>query len=419
MSGIKFIHTADLHLDTPFKGLAALNPELTKKLKDATFASFRRIIDLCIDRDVDFLVISGDIFDNENKSLSAQLKFSSELRRLSEKGKPTYIVCGNHDPYDSWLETFKLPENIYRFNSVKCEYYTFEKEGNALADIHGISFKDSSTTQNLALKYKLSSEPSLFSIAVLHGTLGHSGPHAEYAPFSIDDIIGKGFDYWALGHIHKQRIIRYSNPSVVYPGNPQGRDFGETGLKGCYFVELKKEMEPELEFIPTQLIQLENIEIDLTGAERIDEVESLVRDVLNNLAEEGNQSNMILRMFFKGRTTLHPYLQKQDEINRLKEYFNEGQLTLDRFVWIDSIIVVTRPNIDIDTIKRGTGFPSEILKTIDEYKDAEEKLKLLIKSVEDEFGNVSVRKILGELEDHNFKEILFKAQNILIDKLFQ
>src|SRR5574341_98982 len=204
MIKIKFIHTADLHLDTPFKGLSSWNSDLASKLKNATFKSFKRIIDLCIQEKVDFLIISGDIFDSENKSLAAQIKFVSELKRLSEKGIPTYFICGNHDPLSSWLDELQLPENVFRFNSSDVENVTYQKDNRPIADIYGISFQNRIVNINLANNYQLKSNPSPISIAILHGTIGASGPHENYAPFKVEDVVNKGFDYWALGHIHKR-----------------------------------------------------------------------------------------------------------------------------------------------------------------------------------------------------------------------
>ena len=139
MTKIKFIHTADLHLDTPFKGLSNWNSELAGKLKNATFAAFRNIVDLCLREHVDFLLISGDTFDSENRSLAAQLKFVSELKRLSDNGVRVYFICGNHDPLNAWLEDLQMPENVFRFNAEEVENFTFPKNGRSIADIYGIS----------------------------------------------------------------------------------------------------------------------------------------------------------------------------------------------------------------------------------------------------------------------------------------
>ncbi|MBN1107850.1 MAG: DNA repair exonuclease [Bacteroidales bacterium] len=415
---MRFIHTADLHLDTPFRGLTALNSGLSKRLKDATFLSFSRIIDLCIDRKADFLIISGDVFDSENKSLAAQLKFSSEMKRLSEKGISTYIACGNHDPFDTWLGALKLPENVFRFSPGKCERLVYEKNGKAIADIHGISYRETSVKENLALKFNLPASPAPVSVAVLHGTVGSSGPHAEYAPFSLDDITGKGFDYWALGHIHKGRIVRQSDPAVVYPGNPQGRDFGETGPKGCYMIDIKENSGPKIEFIPTQAIRLENITIDLGGVTLIEEIEEKITDAIESINDPGKESSLIIRVLLTGRTALHKQLTKKEEIQQLIEHFNEGQPAQDSFIWIDNIIAATRPDIDIETIRDGSGFPAEILKAFEACSSDTEKLKRLISAEEDEFANPKARKIIGEHGEHDHLDILEKAKVILLDKIF-
>lgn len=418
MSEVRFIHAADLHLDTPFRGLSVINPDLAKRLKDATFASFRRIIDLCIERNADFLIISGDVFDSEIKSLAAQLRFSSEIKRLSEKGISTYIACGNHDPYDTWLGAFRLPENVHRFSTEKCEYFVYEKSGKALADIHGISFWESSVKQNLALKYKLPATPAPVSIAVLHGTVGPPGPHSEYAPFSMDDIEGRGFDYWALGHIHKRRIVKQSYPAVVYPGNPQGRDFGETGLRGCYMVDIQKNIEPKIEFIHTQAIRLENIEIDLGGATHIEQLEEEIMKALEHIRAEGNESSQIIRVYLRGRTSLHKQLLKEEEIRQLLEHLNEGQLARDCFTWIDSITSDTRPDLDIETIRKGSGFPSEILKAAEACSTDINRLRELISAAEDDFTSTQAKGIIGESGEQEYRDIMERAKAILLDKLF-
>jgi DNA repair protein SbcD/Mre11 len=419
MSEVRFVHTADLHLDTPFRGLTGWNPQLSKKLKDATFRSFRMITDLCLERKVDFLIISGDIFDSINKSLAAQLKFFSELKRLSDHGISAYFVCGNHDPFDSWLGILNLPEKVYRFDPDKCEYMTFRRGEKAIADIHGISFREAAVRQNLAMNFSLPAKPSPISIGVLHGTVGLSGPHEKYAPFSIEDIADKGFDYWALGHIHKSQIIRNSNPTVVYPGNPQGRDFGETGIKGCYLVNIRTDHEPELEFIPTQLIRFENAEIDLTGAERIEQLEEKIREAMENIAGFKTKTNLILRICLKGRTSLHDQLCKPDEIQKLLEHFNDGQLTQDYFVWIDSMQSDTRPDFDLENIRNGAGFPAEILRVFDLYEGDRDKLKELILSVEKEFVNSQVKKYAGELPEEAYIQLLERAKTILLDQILQ
>jgi len=417
MTGVRFIHTADLHLDTPFKGLSNWNADLSGKLKDATFKSFRNIIDLCISKKVDFLIISGDIFDSESKSLAAQLRFVTELKRLSEKGIPAYFICGNHDPLRSWLQKIDLPDNVYRFGSSGKQYVTFRKEEEYVADIHGISYDEKVVKENLAAEFKLAPKPAAISIAVLHGTIGAPGPHENYAPFKIKDVVNKGFDYWALGHIHKEQVVSPSNPMIVYPGNPQGRDFGETGKKGCYLVEISKDNKPVAEFIPTQLIRFEDLIIDISNVDKPEFLQVKINEALEKVDNFNAETNYILRINLTGRTVLHKSLIKRTEINDLIGLFNDGQMDQLYFRWIDKVYVDTRPDIDIERIKFSVGFPAEILKHFDMYFADNKMLAELIIKVEEEFINVQAKKEIAGITENMDKEMLEKAKMILLDKL--
>jgi DNA repair exonuclease SbcCD nuclease subunit len=419
MPKVRFIHTADLHLDTPFKGLRRWNSDLSKKLKDATFKSFKNVIDLCLSKKVDFLIISGDIFDSENKSLAAQLRFVGELKSLSGKGIPTYFTCGNHDPLKSWLDAIDLPEDVSRFDSSGVQCHTFKKGDTAIADIHGISFNEKAIIKNLAADFKLAQVPAPISIAVLHGTIGSPGPHENYAPFSREDVAGKGFDYWALGHIHKKKVISASNPAILYPGNPQGRDFGESGEKGCYLVEISEGHDPVVEFIPSQIIRFENLEIDMSAVGKIESLQGKINEVLEKAENYNENVSYILRINLIGRTSLHKSINDKAEINELVELLNEGQLNQQYFRWIDEVYVNTRSDIDIEKIKNGTGFSAEILKNFDTYFEDDKKLAELIKKTEEDFVNAQVKKEAGDFRDNTEKEMLEKARMILLDKLIK
>jgi DNA repair exonuclease SbcCD nuclease subunit len=417
MPKVRFIHTADLHLDTPFKGLSRWNSELSKKLRDATFKSFKNIIDLCSDKRIDFLIISGDIFDSENKSLAAQLRFVTELKSLSDKGIPTYFTCGNHDPLKSWLDTFDLPENVHRFDSSGIQFHTFKKGDVAIADVHGISFNEKAVSRNLAAEFRLAPDPAPISIALLHGTIGAPGPHENYAPFSREDVAGKGFDYWAMGHIHKKKVISASNPAILYPGNPQGRDFGEQGEKGCYLVEISESLDPVVEFIPSQVIRLENLEIDMSAVGKIESLQDKINEALEKVENYNEYVSYILRVNLTGRTGLHKSINVKAEIDDLVEFLNGGQLNQQYFRWIDQVYVNTRPDIDIEKIKNGTGFSAEILKIFDTYLEDDKKLTELINNAEEDFVNSQARKEAGDFAENTKKAILEKARMILLDKL--
>jgi exonuclease SbcD len=417
MAVLRFIHASDLHLDTPFRELTRWNRELAESLKDATFKSFARIIDLCIAREVDFLLIAGDIFNSEQQSLAAQLRFVAELHRLSKEGIPCYFICGNHDPLDSWMDQLQLPDRVHRFGSGDAESRFFEKEGVRLAEICGISYPQKKVTKNLAKRYERTGDAP-FSIALLHGSIGATGPHENYAPFTKEDVLAKGFDYWALGHIHKRQELSGAGPAIMYCGNPQGRDFGETGKKGCLLVTLEEGRKPVTEFLPTQLIRFEIVEVDLGGAERINQIPERLNTAITAIEGYEDGAAYILRVRISGRTPLHDRLKQPEEVEELMLRYNEEQSSAGRFTLIDRIEVATRSELDLERIARGKDFPAEILRTFADYdKDATEFAGLL-QEIDGTFP-ARARRHIDPLDEDAIREILENAKWLLMDHLIK
>ncbi|MFP4446891.1 MAG: exonuclease SbcCD subunit D, partial [Desulfosudaceae bacterium] len=322
MSTITFIHAADLHLDTPFKGLTGVDPDLAETLKKATFQAFDNIVSACLEEAVDFLLIAGDIFDSETRSLGAQLKFFEGLRRLARAEIPVFFVGGNHDPAGSWLRELELPGQVHQFPAAGPGMVPFCKDGRRLADIHGISFAERSVGDNLAAGFSRPDDAAPLSIALLHGTIGPAGPHEQYSPFTEADIRDKGFDYWALGHMHRQQVIRPADPAIVYPGNPQGRDFGECGRRGCYHVTLVPGRPPELRFIPTGAVVFETMTVDISGVTALEHLRERVEEACEQAAiSAGEAVRIMLRVRLEGRTSLHADLQPL-ALEELREQIN-------------------------------------------------------------------------------------------------
>lgn len=413
---LRFIHTADLHLDTPFKGLSQWNSELSKKLKDATFNAFKNIVNKCIELQVDFLVIAGDVFDSESKSLMAQLKFVKELERLNSVNIPVYLICGNHDPLSSWLPSLSLPENVVRFDSKKPTKVTFVKNGIALADIYGISFQRKVVSENLSIKYKIEEPSAPFSIAILHGSLGSNDKHETYAPFTLNDIIRLNFHYWALGHIHKAWIVKDENPTVLYPGNPQGRDFGEQGSKGCFLVELAENTKPKLEFIPIHSIRFEIVNANLTDKQSQSELDETINRSIEAIRDYDPNESYVIRLILNGTTTLHKELWQDGQVSSLQQLRNEDQLINNPFIWIDSIDLNTRPVLNIDELKEGNDFVAEVLQNLEKYKN-DEILDSTINILNEEISSPQFKRELKALTEEDKELIIEKIKWKLIDKL--
>ena len=219
MNSFSFVHAADLHLDAPFKGISRIDPELADHLRKSTFDAFSRIVDLCIENEVDFLVVAGDVYEGPTRNVATQRKFRDELRRLSKEGVKTFIVHGNHDHLDSWFATLEWPESVHFFECGGVEAVDIEKEGNLVATVYGISYPKRAVKTNLAKRFKVTGDAP-FNIGVLHCNVGNVSEHEPYAPCSLKDLQEKGIDYWALGLIHKHQVLSDENPCVLKASTP-------------------------------------------------------------------------------------------------------------------------------------------------------------------------------------------------------
>ncbi|WFS01985.1 metallophosphoesterase family protein [Rhizobium tumorigenes] len=234
MSAFTFIHAADLHLGSPFQGLALKDADIAAVFVDASRKAFSTLVDRAVERRVDFFVIAGDVYDGDWKDNKIGLFFNREMARLERAGIPVYLLKGNHDAESVITRTITLPDNVHQFPTGKPG--TFKLEALKVA-LHGQGFADRSATDNLALGYP-AAVPGWFNIGVLHTSLTGREPHANYAPCSLDDLRSRGYDYWALGHVHEYELLA-ENPAILFPGNLQGRSIRECGPKGALLVSVE------------------------------------------------------------------------------------------------------------------------------------------------------------------------------------
>ena len=245
MSSVRFVHAADLHLDTAFPGLARdVSPDLARDLRDATFTALERLVTLCHEERPDFVILSGDIYNQEDLSLRAQIAMRDACERLGRLGIPVFLAHGNHDPLSSRLSALHWPDNVTVFGTA-VDTVPVHRPGygdELLAVVHGISHVGPRETRNLAAWFHRSPHVCP-QIGVLHTTLGTADGEARYAPCTVDDLAASGMDYWALGHIHEHGAV-CQDPLAVYPGSLQGLHIGEQGPPGCVLVTLESDDKP-------------------------------------------------------------------------------------------------------------------------------------------------------------------------------
>jgi hypothetical protein len=232
---VKFIHSSDLHIDSPLDGLERYPGAPVAALRGATRQALVNLVDLAVNQRVDFLVIAGDIFDGDWRDMNTGLFFNSQMRVLERAGISVYLKRGNHDAASEVTRALALPDNVHVFAADGPQ--TIRRDDLRVA-LHGRSFSERATPTDLAATYP-DPVPGYFNIGVLHTSLAGYAAHDPYAPTSLDILRSRGYDYWALGHVHAREVLQAEYPRIIYCGNPQGRHAGETGAKGCELVSVE------------------------------------------------------------------------------------------------------------------------------------------------------------------------------------
>ena len=232
---MKFIHCSDLHIDSPLDGLERYPGAPVAALRGATRQALVNLVDLAVSQRVDFLVIAGDIFDGDWRDMNTGLFFNSQMRVLERAGISVYLKRGNHDAASEVTRALALPDNVHVFAADGPQ--TIRRDDLRVA-LHGRSFSERATPTDLAATYP-DPVPGYFNIGVLHTSLAGYAAHDPYAPTSLDILRSRGYDYWALGHVHAREVLQAEYPRIIYCGNPQGRHAGETGAKGCELVSVE------------------------------------------------------------------------------------------------------------------------------------------------------------------------------------
>lgn len=370
---IRFLHAADIHLDSPFSGIRNLPSQVRERIVNAGYQAFSNLIDEALNRNVDFVLFAGDIFDQANRSVHAQLKFRRGLERLSREGIHSYIVHGNHDPLDGQFHAIQWPDHVHIFSSDVVQCVTYYRNGQALADIYGISYAHARETRNLSTLFQRKHER--FSIGLFHTNCIGAKEHESYAPCSKVDLLAVGMDYWALGHIHQRQVV-HDQPPIMYPGNIQGRHLGEQGEKGCLLVEVKEGQMIQTEFLPLHdLIWLER-SIDLTDFVYLDQVHDAVTADMRHVSE-AYRCPLLLQYKGVGETELAGKLMEAETSKALLSEWQdmalyELQQGNDSFVWVESFRFQGQSPYDRLMLEKGEGLYADFLQHVRQLKGDEQ-----------------------------------------------
>ncbi len=414
MSSFRFIHCSDLHIDSPFKGLSSEKPELAKKIRASTSQAFQNIVDLAIKEKIDAVVIAGDIYDSKDKSLQAQFKFLKGLTELSDAGIPAFLAHGNHDPLDSRFATLKWPELVTVFSGDEVEGHNIQRDGKILARIQGISYPTRDVRENLALQFERHSGAG-FGIGVLHANVGGNPDHDDYAPCTIEDLVSRNMDYWALGHVHAHQVLRPNDPTIVYSGNTQARHKNETGIKGCCLVTLTPNASPAIQFVAVDSVRFVCDTLDVGSAQTLDDVIASVQSRCEEISLEAGGRDALIHLRLTGRTQAHGELRGERDVEDLIEKIQsefEGRIPA---VWVD-LAVQTEGTYDVEALQQGNDFIADLLALYEEF-EKEDRGDALNETLKPVFENWPGRKYLEPYLPEDIQEILRQARNLTLDQL--
>jgi exonuclease SbcD len=357
----RFLHTGDLHLDSPFSGLSIEAPAgVAETLREATLESWRQIVRIALDEPVEFVVVAGDVFEQANRTLRGQIRFRDGLADLARAGIPSFVVTGNHDPLSGWEPSVTWPALAHRFPAKEVTGRSVTRDGEEIARVYGVSYHVRDVTTNLATRF--GREPNVpFAVGLLHANVGGIEGAANYAPCSLPDLRAAEMDYWALGHIHRHQVLAKGRPTVVYCGNPQGRDPGETDPRGCYVVTVDDAGRVHPEFRPADVVRWQLVDVPIDGL-RDEEglVEAVVQAADNARIAAGR--SVVVRMRLSGRGSLHASLQRQGVLADARVVAQEHLGETVPFAWIESLRDATRSELDLATRGLVDDFLGDLLR---------------------------------------------------------
>ena len=383
-----FLHTADIHLDSPLLRLDHYEGAPVEELRQATRRALENLVELAISERVSFVLIAGDLYDGDWKDYNTGLYFVSQLKRLREADISVFIITGNHDAANKITKTLRLPEGVHLFPTDRPETFQLHEPDVA---IHGQGFATQAVRKDLSAQYP-PAVSGCFNIGMLHTCATGREGHEPYAPCTIEGLVSRGYDYWALGHVHQQEILS-QEPMIVFPGNIQGRHIRETGPKGCMLVSVDDMGRTDAVFRPLDVIRWLRCEVDASDMETGYDVVDLIYGRLEDLVEQNDGLPLVVRIEVFGESMAHVDLAADAE-----RWTNEIRATAidsgNGRIWIEKVRLRTRLPSKKGAGESVNGPLGELFCLLDEIRSDPAHLQGLGESLDD-----LLKKLPKELKD--------------------
>ena len=413
---MKFVHAADIHLDSPLRGLERYEGAPVERIRRATRDALENLVALCLEEQAELLLIAGDLYDGNWRDYGTGLYFVSQMARLRAGGTQVVLLRGNHDAASQITRSLPLPSFVKELDPRRPETCVFEGFGVA---VHGQSFATKAVTQDLAAGYP-QALPSLLNIGLLHTSAGGREGHENYAPCSLSTLESKGYEYWALGHVHQREILR-EDPWVIFSGNLQGRHARETGAKGATLVTVDGGRITAVEHRALDVVRWCVCELDVSRAASSDDVIDLVRAALERATIDADGRAVAARVVISGASPAHASLQRDPEqvINAIRAVANDvgsGE------VWVEKVSIGTRITNDFAEIAARDDAIGQLARQLRALRTDDQGLRALAEDLSELRVKLPLELHQGEdaihLDDLDFlRTMLDDVEQILVPRL--
>lgn len=409
---MKFIHAADIHLDSALHGLERYEGAPVEEIRSATRRAFDNLIELAIDEQVAFVLLVGDLYDGDWKDYNTGLYFVERMGRLRDASIRVFIVAGNHDAASQITKRLRLPDNVTLFSTKKPERVVLDDLG---VSICGQGFATRAVTDDISQDYP-QGDPQLLNIGLLHTCLDGKPGHEPYAPCTVDGLRSKGYQYWALGHVHKREEVS-QDPWIVFPGNIQGRHIREIGPKGCTLVTVDGGEIVVVEHRDLDVMRWSICELDVSATETVDDIYEQVREGLQLALDAAEGRPVAVRLVLYGACSAHLKLHADRE-RWIQEYRALATGLGGAGIWLEKVSIKTKPAISTDEVLERDDALSGLLRAIhdmeldssvldelaDEMSVLRQKLPAELLAGDDPFDPANPEFLKETLED--IKELL-------------
>jgi DNA repair exonuclease SbcCD nuclease subunit len=408
----KFLHAADIHLDSPMNGLGRYEGAPVSECRLAARHALENLVRLAEEEKVAFVLIVGDLYDGNWPDFNTGLFFAKQTARLRDQGIPVILIRGNHDAANAMTRDLKFLDTVKVLNHEAPQSLVLDDLGVAF---HGQSFATRAVTENLVRAYPAQIS-GVLNIGLLHTALDGREGHERYAPCTVDDLRRLEYDYWALGHVHNREILRGSDPYIAFPGNIQGRNIRESGPKGCFLVTVDDARNVSAEPRWLDVMRWATCRVDASNATEGDEIVQRARDRMTALSLDADDRLLALRVEIGGACPAHSAVSADwpywiNEIRRTATESTGGR------AWVEKVVSkMQAPEAHDDS--EADGPLAELSLFLEELRQDDVSLKTLGDRELDDLRKKLDRSLLDDLDTPDrLRELLDQVGPMLMSRL--